>query len=120
MIFTVDKEKRTVIARYRKNNNKDYWENVLLNTLMNVDADGILTSYELFEIVKKVTDGRDVFYGRSKCHPDDVFSEHEGKRLAIKDLNCRFNDSKQHALNLLGKKLERIYIDTKERMFKRW
>lgn len=120
MIFTVDKENKTVIARYRKSDNKGYWDDVLLNTLINVDADGLFTSYELFEIVKKVTDSRDVFYGKAKCHPEDMFSEHEGKRLAIIDLNNRFNNAKRHALNLLGKKLDLAYNDAKDRMFKRW
>ena len=41
MIFTVDKEKRTVIARYQKTNNKGYWTDVIHNTLTNIDADNL-------------------------------------------------------------------------------
>lgn len=120
MIFTVDKEKRTVIARYQKTNNKGYWTDVIHNTLTNIDADNLFSFYELLEIAEKVVNERTVFYGKAKCHPNDEFSEHEGKRLAIIDLNNRFNNAKCTALAIFNNMLEQRFNDTKDRMIKRW
>lgn len=120
MKFTVKLDAGIVIARYVEKNNRDYWVDVLLNTLDNVDADYLLGRPEKDNIVYKVMADVTCLCGKAKLSPDDVFDEEIGKRVAVRDLNNRFNKAKKRVLQEFERILRRKYLETMNRSTKRW
>ena len=120
MKFTVNLNAGIVIARYVDKDNRGYWTDVLGKTLDNVDVDDLLGSWERDEIVERVIKDVSCLSGKAKLSPDDIFDEEIGKRVAIRDLNRRFNKAKTRVLKEFEKVLQRRYEDTMERSRNRW
>ena len=120
MRFTVDFNAGIVIARYVDKDNRGYWKDVLRNTLYNVDVDDLLGNWERDEIVEKILSTVSCFSGKAKLNPEDVFDEEIGKRVAVRDLNRRFNKAKTRVLKEFERILKMRYEETMERSAKRW
>lgn len=120
MKFTVNLNAGIVIARYTEKNNRDYWKDVLYRTLLNVDVDSLLGSWEKDELVTKIVDDISCFCGKAKLNPEDVFDEEIGKRVAVRDLNRRFNKAKTRVLMEFERILKMRYEETMKRSAKRW
>nr|DAU04407.1 MAG TPA: hypothetical protein [Inoviridae sp.] len=120
MKFTVNLNAGVVIARYVDKDNRGYWADVLGKTLDNVDVDDLLGRWERYEIVDKVINSTVCFSGKARLYPTDVFDVEVGKRVAVRDLNRRFDKAKTRVLKEFEKVLQRRYEDTMERSRKRW
>lgn len=120
MKFTVNLKAGIVIARYVDKDNRGYWEDVLGRTLNNVDVDNLLGNWGRNEIIEKILSTISCFSGKAKLNPTDVFDVEVGKRVAIRDLNRRFDKAKTRVLKEFEKILQRRYEDTMERSRNRW
>lgn len=120
MKFTINLNAGIVIARYVDKDNRGYWIDVLGRTLDNVDVDSLLGRWERDEIVEKVLSSVSCFSGKAKLNPFDVFDVEVGKRVAVRDLNRRFDNAKTRVLKEFEKVLQRRYDETMERSRKRW
>ena len=77
-------------------------------------------AHVLFTIFNKnMTDGidlmvderlfiKDTFVGVARCHPDDVFSEATGRRIACKKLHKAYNKAKYNTIKTFAKRLSRL------------
>lgn len=120
MIINVNREKNTVTARYVETGNRDYWFYTLMNTLNNIDCYSMISEDIKEVIVDNVLDGRNTYHGVAKCHPVDTFSIHEGSRLAVKDLNNRFNKTKRLVIIEFERILKIQFEDAMDRAAKRY
>lgn len=120
MKFTVNLNAGIVIARYVDKDNREYWKDVLYSTLLNVDVDGLLGNWEKDDIVTKIINDVSCFCGKAKLNPEDVFDEEIGKRVAVRDLNRRFNKAKTRVLKEFERILKMRYEETMDRSVKRW
>ena len=120
MKFTVNLKAGIVIARYVDKDNRKYWSDVLNRTLYNVDAETLIRGWEREEIIDNVINTISCFCGKAKLNPEDVFDEEIGKRIAVRDLNRRFNKAKTRVLKEFERVLKRKYEETMERSTKRW
>lgn len=119
MIFTVNYDAGIVIARYVEKNNRDYWVEVLVNTLDNVDVYLLLGRAERYDIVDEVMSDVTCLCGKAKLNPFDVFDEEIGKRVAVRNLNHRFNKAKNRVIQKFERVLRRKYLETMNRSVKR-
>lgn len=120
MKFTVNLDAGIVIARYVDKDNRGYWADVLGKTLDNVDVDCLIGVWEKDRIVDKVLSTVSCFSGKARLNPEDVFDEEIGKRVAIRDLNRRFDKAKVRVLKEFEKILQRRYAETMTRSVRRW
>lgn len=101
--FVVNEEKRTVVAIandcscdvVRELEKADNSSHILLTTPIMFDMD------ERMLIL-------DTFIGVAKCHPNDVFSAKEGKKVAARKMHKAYNKAKRNAMKAYMTRLSRF------------
>ena len=100
IIYNVNQEKGTVVARFEGDftNDRDYWEDSLMGMIYNIFKPYIYDTEKMYGIVTKVLNSYEDFVGKAKLHPLDTWDEEKGKRIAKQKLLDKWYRVKNHVL----------------------
>lgn len=100
IIYNVNKEKGTVVARFKGDfvNDASYWEDSLMGMIHNVFSPYFYSTGMMYAIVNNVLDSYADFVGKAKLHPEDTWDEEKGKRIAKQKLLDKWYKVKNHVL----------------------
>ena len=112
IIYNVDRENRIIACWFR--GGKAYWAVSLYTMVDKITQDASFT-YP-YSLVDKALDDIPSFSARAKMHPDDIWDEELGKKIAKERLKDKFNKVKERVLESMLTELSKEFVDVRNRI----